>query len=88
MTSASFARGYEPFSVVKSNTPYHSPDCNSPEKKTTAAEIGEAVMAICDATTAMDSGRAGRMLFSLATSVMTGIVENAVCPVPAMIVIR
>jgi len=26
----------EPFSVVKSNTPYHSPDCNSPEKKTTA----------------------------------------------------
>ncbi len=59
-----------------------------PEKNTTAAEIGEAVMAICEATTAIDSGRAGRMSFSLATSVMTGIVENAVWPVPAMIVMR
>jgi hypothetical protein len=58
------------------------------EKKTTAAEMGEAVMAICEATTATDSGLDGRMLFSLATSVMTGIVENAVCPVPAMRVMR
>ena len=54
----------------------------------TAAETGEAVIAICEATTATDSGREGRMSFSLATSVMTGIVENAVCPVPAMSVMR
>ena len=45
-------------------------------------------MAICEATTATDSGRDGRMLFSLATSMMTGIVENAVWPVPAISVIR
>lgn len=49
-------------------------------KKTTAAEIGEAVIAIWDATTATDNGREGR---SFATSAMTGSVEKAVCPVPA-----
>ena len=56
--------------------------------KTTAAEIGEATMAICEAGTATDSGREGRILPSLATSTMTGRVENAVCPVPAHSVIR
>ena len=40
-------------------------------------------MAIWEATTAMDSGRDGRTLPSLATSTMTGSVENAVWPVPA-----
>ena len=50
---------------------------------TTAAEMGEAVMAICEATTAMLSGREGRMPCSLATSAITGSVENAVWPVPA-----
>ena len=50
---------------------------------TTAAEIGEATIAICDAITAADSGRDGRTLPSFATSTMTGMVENAVWPVPA-----
>ena len=44
-------------------------------------------MAICDATTAIDRGRDGRTPFSFATSAMTGRVENAVWPVPAMSVI-
>ena len=55
------------------------PSCSKvEERKTTAAEMGEAVMAICEETTAIDSGREGRMSFSLATSVMTGIIEKAV----------
>ena len=45
-------------------------------------------MAICEATTAMESGREGRMPCSFATSVITGKVENAVCPVPASTVIN
>ncbi|MNF91015.1 hypothetical protein D3C76_658040 [compost metagenome] len=49
-----------------------------PEKATTAAEMGEAVMAIWEATTAMESGRDGRMPCSLATSAITGRVEKAV----------
>jgi len=56
----------------------------SAAKKTTAAEIGDAVMAICEATTATESGRRGRRLVSFATSTMTGIVEKAVWPVPAI----
>ena len=55
-------------------------------RNTTAAEIGLAVIAICEATTAMDSGRVGRIWFSLATSVTTGKAAKAVCPVPAKIV--
>jgi len=41
-------------------------------------------MAICEATTATESGRRGRRLVSFATSTMTGIVEKAVWPVPAI----
>ena len=40
-------------------------------------------MAIWEATTAMESGTAGRMFCSLATSTITGIIEKAVWPVPA-----
>lgn len=54
---------------------------------TTAAEIGEAVMAIWEATTAIDNGRDGRTPPSFDTSTMTGSVEKAVCPVPARTVI-
>ncbi len=43
----------------------------------TAAEMGEAVMAICEATVAIASGRDGRIL-SLAISAITGRVEKAV----------
>ncbi len=57
-------------------------------EKTTAAEMGEAVIAIWEATTAIDSGRDGRMPCSLATSVITGSVEKAVWPVPASTVIN
>ena len=56
--------------------------------KTTAAEIGEAQIASCEATTATESGREGRTPDSLATSTMTGSVEKAVWPVPAKSVIR
>ena len=56
--------------------------------ETTAAEIGEAVMAICEAMVAMDSGRDGRMPCSLATSAITGRVEKAVRPVPANMVME
>ena len=55
--------------------------------KTTAADSGEATMAIWEATTATDRGREGRTPPSLATSTMTGSVENAVWPVPAKTVI-
>jgi hypothetical protein len=48
--------------------------------------MGDAVMAIWDATVAMASGRDGRTPVSLATSAMTGRVENAVSPVPANMV--
>ena len=50
--------------------------------------MGDAVIAICEATTEMLKGREGRMPCSLATSAMTGKVENAVCPVPASKVIK
>ena len=39
------------------------------------AEIGEEATAICEATTAIDRGREGRILFSLETSMMTGSTE-------------
>ena len=54
---------------------------------TTAAEIGEATIAICEAMTATESGRDGRTLPSFATSTITGSVEKAVWPVPASTVI-
>ena len=50
----------------------------------TAAETGEAVIAIWEAMTATDSGRDGRTPPSLATSAIAGSVEKAVCPVPAI----
>ena len=53
----------------------------------TAADMGEAVIAIWEATVAMDKGRDGRTPVSLATSAITGSVEKAVCPVPAKTVI-
>ena len=53
---------------------------------TTAALTGEAVIAICDATTAILKGALGRIFSLFATSTITGIMENAVCPVPAKIV--
>ena len=59
----------------------------SEASRTTAAEIGEAQIAIWEDTTAMESGRDGRTLPSFATSTMTGSVENAVWPVPARTVI-
>lgn len=55
--------------------------------RTTAAEMGEAVMASWDVTTAADRGRDGRTPPSFATSAMTGSVEKEVCPVPARRVI-
>ena len=42
---------------------------------TTAALTGEAVMAICEATTAMLKGALGLMFSLLATSTITGIIE-------------
>ncbi|CAH0320185.1 hypothetical protein SRABI106_04334 [Rahnella aquatilis] len=53
---------------------------------TTAAEIGEAVMAICAATTAVESGRQGLIPCSLATSEITGNADSEMLPVPAIIV--
>ena len=55
----------------------------SPSRATVAAEIGEAVMACCEAITAMPSGRSGRILVSRATSAITGSTEYATWPVPA-----
>ena len=37
-----------------------------------AAEMGQAVMAFCEATTAAEMGRSGRTLVSMAISLMTG----------------
>jgi len=45
-------------------------------------------MAICDATVEIDSGRDGLTPALLATSAITGRVENAVRPVPANMVIE
>ena len=59
-----------------------------PDRKTTAAEIGEAVMPRSEPATATDRERVGRMLLSFATSTMTGIVANETCPVLAMKVSR
>ena len=55
---------------------------------TTAALTGDAVIAICDDTTDRLSGAEGLMFSPLATSTITGITENAVCPVPASSVSR
>lgn len=49
---------------------------------TVAAEMGEAQIAICEATTEIDSGREGRTCPSLATSAITGRVAKATFPVP------
>ena len=43
------------------------------ENATTAAEMGEQMMAIIDATLATAQGRSGRMPFLMATSVMIGM---------------
>ena len=45
--------------------------------------MGLAVMACCDAMTAMDMGRSGRTPVSRATSAITGSTEYATWPVPA-----
>ena len=57
-----------------------------PAINTTAAETGLAVIAICEATTAIERGTEGLILRDFATSAITGIIEKAVCPVPAKIV--
>ncbi len=44
---------------------------------------GLAVIACCEAITAMPSGLSGRILVSVATSAITGSTEYATCPVPA-----
>jgi len=54
-----------------------------PSSATVAAEMGLAVMACCEAMTAIPSGRSGLILVSVATSAMTGRTEYATCPVPA-----
>ena len=46
-----------------------------PSRATVAAEIGLAVMACCEAITAMPNGRSGLILVSMATSAMTGRME-------------
>ena len=56
---------------------------SNPSNATVAAEIGLAVMACCDAITAIPRGRSGRTLVSRATSAMTGSTEYATWPVPA-----
>ena len=58
------------------------------DRKTTAAEIGEAVMPRRDPATPTDRERVGRMLFSLATSTMTGMVAKETWPVEAARVSR
>ena len=55
-------------------------------QETTAAEIGDAVIAICADTTAADSGRQGLTPCSFATSAITGSVAREMLPVPAKIV--
>ncbi len=52
-----------------------SKPANNPSKATVAAEMGLAVIACCEAITAMPSGRSGRILVSVATSAMTGNTE-------------
>ena len=54
-----------------------------PRRATVAADIGLAVMACCEAITAIDSGRSGRTRLSAATSAITGSSEYETCPVPA-----
>ena len=53
------------------------------DRKTTAAEIGDAVMPSREPATATDRDLVGRILFSLATSTMTGIVAKETWPVEA-----
>ena len=48
---------------------------NNPNNATVAADMGLAVMACCEAITAIPRGRSGRILVSLATSAMTGRTE-------------
>ena len=52
-----------------------SKPARSPSSATVAAEIGDAVIACCDAITAIPSGRSGRILVSRATSAITGNTE-------------
>ena len=52
-----------------------SKPANSPSKATVAAEMGLAVMACCEAMTAMPRGRSGRIFVSVATSAITGNTE-------------
>ena len=58
------------------------------EKATTAAEMGEQMMAIMEATLATAQGRSGRMPFLMATSAMMGISVYITCPVPTKMVSR
>ena len=44
-------------------------------RATVAAEIGLAVMACCEAITAIPKGRSGRIFVSVATSAITGNTE-------------
>ena len=46
-----------------------------PSKATVAAEMGLAVIACCEAITAIPSGRSGRIFVSVATSAITGNTE-------------
>ena len=57
---------------------------SSPTNATVAAEIGQAVIACCDAMTDIEIGRSGRTPASRATSAITGRMPNAMLPVPHM----
>jgi len=56
------------------------------EKATTAAEMGEQMIASIEATLAMAQGRSGRMPLFRATSVMMGMRVYITCPVPTRMV--
>ena len=48
---------------------------SNPSSATVAADMGLAVMACCEAITAIPRGRSGRILVSVATSAITGSTE-------------
>ena len=52
-----------------------SKPASNPSKATVAAEMGLAVIACCEAITAIPSGRSGRIFVSVATSAITGTTE-------------
>ena len=61
--------------ILRISNKVMSNPASRPSSATVAAEIGLAVMACCEAITAIPNGRSGLILVSVATSAMTGRTE-------------